>query len=188
METPTITAYDVKDFRAWLKKHHATEKKVVILLHKRHTGTTAPRHRELLEEAICFGWIDTTVHRIDDDIYARKFVRRNENSRWSDNTLRYAKQLIADGRMTPEGLRFYHEGKAKPTHDHGIPKNPAMPVELKAALARDAVARKRFKSYPPSTTRALYRWILRGKLPVTRAKRVGQIVAKARAGIKGVLP
>lgn len=182
METPTITAYDRKDFRKWLAKHHTTEKSVVVLLHKRHTGKRAPVHRELLEEAICFGWIDTTLHRIDDDVYARKFVRRNEKGKWSDNTLRYARELIVQGKMTPEGLRFYKLGKAKPTHDHGIPKNPSMPAELKDALEKDAVARKHFETYPPSAKRALYRWILRGKLPATRAKRISQIVAGARMG------
>ena len=184
METPTITAYDRKDFRDWLAKHHTTEKSVVVLLHKRHTGKKAPVHRELLEEAICFGWIDTTLHRIDDDVYARKFVRRKDTGGWSDNTLKYARQLIRQGKMTPEGLRLYRLGKARPTHDHGVPKNPTMPKELRTALAGDALAHKQFKAYPPSTTRMLYRWVLMGKLPATRAKRIAQIVARARAGVK----
>jgi uncharacterized protein YdeI (YjbR/CyaY-like superfamily) len=182
METPTITIYNAKEFRSWLQKHHTTEKSVVILLHKRHTGKTAPRHRELLDEAICFGWIDTTVHRIDDDLYARKFVRRKDTGNWSENTLGYARELIKQGKMAPEGLRLYTLGKAKLPHDHGLPKDPPMPPELKAALAEDAAASAHFKTYPPSTTRMLYRWIIRAKLPATRTKRIAQIIAKARTG------
>ncbi|MEK7124797.1 MAG: YdeI/OmpD-associated family protein [Patescibacteria group bacterium] len=183
-ETPTITAYDRKDFRRWLQKHHATEQNVIVLLHKRHTGKRAPVHRELLEEAICFGWIDTTLRRIDDDVYARKFVRRKESGNWSENTLRYARDLIKRGVMTPTGLRMYKLGKAKPTHDHGLPTNPDMPADLKSALAKNVKANKSFAAYPPSAKRTLYRWILRAKLSATRTKRITHIVKNAVKGIK----
>src|SRR3989344_6176813 len=100
--------------------------------------------------------------------------RSNGNSKWSDNTLSYAARLLKEGRMSPEGVHFYKLGKTKPTHDHGIPKNPDMPLELKQALALRASAKKVVESYPPSTKRMLYRWILGGKQPATREKRVKQ--------------
>lgn len=184
---PTITVYTREDFRKWLDKHHTKEKSVAVIVHKRHTGKPAPTHRELLEEAICFGWIDTTLHRIDADTYVRKFVRRNDNSRWSDNTLRYARDLIKRGMMTDEGMKFYKLGKAKPTHDHGIPKNPDMPDELRTALADDKEAKHNFEAFPPSTKRMLYRWLLRAKLPATRDKRIQQIIASARTKNKKIL-
>lgn len=180
-ETPTITAYDRKDFRKWLEKHYITEKNVVVLLHKRHTGKKAPVHRELLEEAICFGWIDTTLHRIDDDLYTRKFVRRKDTGGWSNNTLSYARQLIRQGKMTPEGLRLYRLGKKRPTHDHGIPRNPEMPPELQQALLKDKKAAVNFSAYPASTKRTLYRWFLYAKLPETRKRRIAQILKAAQA-------
>ncbi len=186
MGIPRITVYDRKDFRTWLAKNHLNKTKVVVVLHKRHTGKRAPTHRELLEEAICFGWIDTTIKRIDEDTFVRNFSKRNEKGKWSDNTLRYARQLIARGKMMPEGLRFYRLGKAKPTHDHGIPKNPTMPQELRGALKQNAVAWKHFAFYPPSTKRMLYRWILRGKLSATRTRRIRQIISRARAGKKAL--
>src|SRR3989344_4572549 len=96
----TITAYKKEDFRKWLKKNHKKESKVAVIVHKRHTGKPAPSHRELMEEAICFGWIDTTVKRIDEDTFIRHFSKRTKNSRWSDNTISYAKQLIKEGRMS----------------------------------------------------------------------------------------
>ena len=176
-----FTVYKASDFRAWLKKNHAKEHKVAIILHKRHTGETAPTHRELMDEAICFGWIDTTIKRLDEDTFLRHFSRRNGGSKWSDNTLSYAKKLIKEGRMTKAGLHFYNAGRKKPTHDHGIPKNPDMPVELKKALAKDAKAKKHVEALPPSMKRMLYRWILRGKQSATREKRVKSIIASARA-------
>jgi uncharacterized protein YdeI (YjbR/CyaY-like superfamily) len=179
-----ITIYHLAEFRAWLKKNHKKETKVAVIVHKRHTGKTAPTHRQFIEEAICFGWIDTTIKRIDEDRFLRNFSRRNEKSKWSDNTLSYAARLKKEGRMTAEGLHFYELGKAKPTHDFDIPKNPKMPLELKEALRKNAKAKKYFETYPPSTRRMLYRWILRAKQDETRSKRVSQIIVSAQKGAR----
>lgn len=173
----TLDIEKLADFTKWLKKYHATEKQVALVLHKRHTGKHAPTHRELMEEAICFGWIDTTIHRVDDDRYIRRFARRSKNSRWSNNTLGYAARLLKEGRMTKEGIAFYEEGKKKPTHDHGIPKNPDMPELLKKALEKNKKAKTAFATFPPSRKRMLYRWILSAKQEATQAKRVAGIVA-----------
>jgi uncharacterized protein YdeI (YjbR/CyaY-like superfamily) len=175
----TITIYSAKEFRGWLQKHHKKESKVAVVVHKRHTGKSAPTHRELLEEALCFGWIDVTIKRLDEDTFVRNFTKRNENSKWSDNTLSYAKQLLKDGRMKAQGIHFYKLGLTKPTHDHGIPKNPEMPLELKSALVKNAKARKGFEKFPPSVRRMYYRWILSGKQEATREKRVEKVVAAA---------
>lgn len=161
-----------EEFRKWLRINHKKETKVCILLHKKHTGKPAPTHREQIEEAICYGWIDTTVKRNDEDTYIRCFSKRTVNSRWSDNTISYGKQLIKEGRMKPEGLKYYKLGIAKPTHDHGIPKNPTMPIEFKNILSKNKKAMNNFESFPPSTKKMLYRWVIRGKLPATREKRV----------------
>jgi len=177
----TITAYSKEDFRKWLRENHKKESKMAVIVHKRHTGKKAPTHREMIEEAISFGWIDTTIKRLDEDTFMRHFSRRTDKSRWSDNTLSYAARLLKEGRMSSEGIRFYNLGKAKPTHDHGIPKNPDMPDELKKALAKNAAARAAVDAYPPSTKRTLYRWLLRAKLPATRLKRVRHILASAKA-------
>jgi uncharacterized protein YdeI (YjbR/CyaY-like superfamily) len=131
MGSPEVTAFHRDDFWKWLMKNHDKEKKVSVILYKRHTGKPAPTHRELMEEAICFGWIDTTIKRLNKDTYIRRFARRNDKSKWSDNTLSYAKELIKNGKMTEHGLHFYRAGLQRPTHDAGIPKNPDMPDELK---------------------------------------------------------
>jgi uncharacterized protein YdeI (YjbR/CyaY-like superfamily) len=183
----TITVYTRNEFRKWLIKNHKKESKVLVIVHKRHTGKPAPTHRELLEEAICFGWIDTTIKRLDEDTFARNFSKRGPKSRWSDNTLSYAKKLLADGRMSPQGIDFYKQGTTRPVHDHGIPKNPEMPDELKKALSKNPSAKDTFEKYSPSVKRMLYRWILRAKLPPTRAKRIGGIVERAGRGEKGMI-
>lgn len=185
---PSMVAKSRSDFRRWLERNHDKESKVAVILNKRHTGIPAPTHRELMDEAICFGWIDTTIKRLDEYRFVRYFSKRNSHSRWSDNTLSYARQLIRQGRMTPVGLKFYKEGLSRPTHDHGIPKNPEMPAELKAALKTDGQARKNFEGFPPSAKKTFYRWILHAKTVGTRKKRAANAVemarVKARLGVK----
>ena len=117
-----LDIFKKEDFRKWLEKNHNKENKVSLILHKKHTGKESPSHRELMDEAICFGWIDTTIKRIDEDKYIRNFSLRGKNSSWSVNTLSYAKNLIKEKRMTPHGLKFYHEGRKKKAYDHGVPK------------------------------------------------------------------
>jgi uncharacterized protein YdeI (YjbR/CyaY-like superfamily) len=186
MDMPEIQVFSAEDFRAWLKKNHAKESKVRLIIHKKHTGKTSPSHRHLIEEAICWGWIDTTIKRIDEDTFSRNFSKRNENSKWSDNTLSYARALVKAGRMQEQGMHFYKKGKAKPTHDHGIPKNPDMPVELKKALAKNRDAKRNFEKVAPSMKRTLYRYILRGVQATTREKRVDQIVASYKRSTKSI--
>jgi uncharacterized protein YdeI (YjbR/CyaY-like superfamily) len=176
-----ITVFSAKEFRAWLSKNHKKEDKLAVVVHKKHTGKGFPTHREMIEEAICYGWIDTTIKRLDEDTFLRHFSRRTGKSKWSDNTLSYAKRLAAEGKMSPEGMRYYLMGKAKPTHDHGIPKNPDMPIELKKALAKNPKAKRAVEAYSPSIKRALFRSILRGKQAATREKSVSKIIAAALA-------
>jgi len=171
-----IYVYEIEDFRKWLEKNHEKESKVTVILHKKHTGKMGPSHNEQIREAICFGWIDTTAKRIDEDTFLRNFVKRKKSSTWSDNTLGYAKELVEQGRMKPQGMHFYKLGLAKPTHDFGIPKNPEMPDELKKELEKNPIAKENFNNFSASVKRTFYRWFLRAKLPETKEKRLKKIV------------
>jgi len=129
-----------------------------------------------MREAICFGWIDTTIKRLDDERYLIHFVRRNEKtSKWSDNTLRYAKELIKEGKMHPRGLHFYKLGKSKPTHDAGITKNPDTPKELQELIEKHNLTEK-YHKLAPSTKRTYLRWYLRAKQEETKVKRANIIL------------
>jgi len=182
----TITAFTRNNFRNWLEKNHDKESKVSVILYKKHTGKLSPSHRELIEEAICFGWIDTTIKRLDEERYMRSFSKRNKNSKWSNNTIRYAKELVKQKKMTPLGLKFYKEGLKRPTQDAEIPKNPDMPIELKIALDKDKKAKENLEKFSPSTKKMFYRWILMGKLKETRAKRIKLIIDRAKIGSKDI--
>jgi len=184
---PTITVFTKENFQSWLKKNHKKESKVAIILHKRHTKNPVPTHRELIEEAICYGWIDTTIKRLDNDTFIRHFSKRTKNSTWSKNTLGYAKALIKNGQMQEQGLHFYNLGLKRKTHDHGIPRNPIQPAELKKSLAENKKAEDFFNKLPPSTKRMLYRWFLHAKRPETREKRIKQIITAMLKGNKDII-
>ncbi len=183
----TINVFTRDEFRRWLSNNHDKETKVSVILYKKHTGKSSPSHRELIEEAICFGWIDTTVKRLDEERYTRNFTRRTKNSRWSDNTISYAKELLKKKMMAPQGIKYYKEGLKKPTHDAGIPKSPDIPEELKKALSKNKKANDNFQKYPASLKRMLYRWILRAKRKDTVKKRVKLIVERVKEGRKDIM-
>ncbi len=171
-------------WRLWLGKNHLKEKKIAVIRYKNHTGKPSPTYQELLHEAICFGWIDTTVKRIDDECYAIRFTQRTDKGKWSDNTLSYGKKLLAEGRMSPHGIKRYQEGLSRPTHDAGVAKNPEMPPDLEKELRKDKMAHQRFLAFAPSYKRMYFRWIERAKRPETRTKRVGAVVQRAKENNK----
>jgi len=108
-----IEIFDRTEFREWLRLNFDKEKRVEVIIHKKHTKKPSPSHRELLEEALCFGWIDTTINRLDENRFIRTFVKRKKSARWSENTLSYAKRLIKEKKMMPSGLICYKEGLRK---------------------------------------------------------------------------
>lgn len=179
MEIKQIHFPTIKKWRSWLEKNHIKQDKVAVIRYKKHTGKPSPSYQELMHEAICFGWIDTTVKGIDDEKYLINFSKRNSKSRWSDNTQSYARKLIEEGKMSPEGLKHYHSGLTRPVLGHGIPKNPDMPEELETALNKNKKAKENFSKFAPSYKRMYYRWILSAKTKETKEKRVSAIVEKA---------
>ncbi|MFA6887970.1 MAG: YdeI/OmpD-associated family protein [Candidatus Woesearchaeota archaeon] len=175
----TTYAKTREEWRTFLEKNHEKEKKIRLIRYKKYTGKPSPTHKEAMEEAICFGWIDTTVNKLDDERYTINFVKRSNKSTWSNNTLRYAQELKKQGKMFPAGLSAYKHGLSKPTHDFGIPINPPIPKDLIEILILKRL-RKNFDLFSPSYKRTLLRWLFRAKLLKTRKKRIRAIVSLAK--------
>lgn len=175
----SVVTKTVEKWRNWLAKHHNKKAYIWQIKYKKHTGKTAPTHRDSMDEAICFGWIDTIIRRLDLDRYAVKFVKRNKNSRWSKATIRHAKRLIKEKRMTPAGLEEYKKGLKKPLHDRNLPKNPKAPEDLKIALAKNKKAQENFESLAPSYRKRYLYLIISAKRPETRKKRIREVVRRS---------
>ena len=100
----TFVARTADQWRKWLGEHHDSESEVWLVFHKLHTGVGSIAYLDALDEALCFGWVDSLVKRLDESRYARKFTPRNADSRWSTiNRKRYA-ALKAAGRLKPSGI------------------------------------------------------------------------------------
>jgi uncharacterized protein YdeI (YjbR/CyaY-like superfamily) len=101
---PTLEVASSREWRAWLAEHHGRETGIWLVFWKKHTGKTAVSYQDAVDEALCFGWIDTLVRRLDDDRYAQKFTPRKPKSNWTEANRRIFARLVEQGRMTPAGL------------------------------------------------------------------------------------
>ncbi|MGA7733294.1 MAG: hypothetical protein WCD37_18690 [Chloroflexia bacterium] len=93
-----------EDWRAWLQANHETGREVWLVFYKKHTGQPSLPYNDAVEEALCFGWIDSVEKRLDADRYALRFTPRKPKSNWSESNKRRVRQLVASGRMTEAGL------------------------------------------------------------------------------------
>ena len=167
------------DWRAWLKKNHSTQKEVWLIYYKKHTGKPRIPYDDAVEEALCYGWIDSTVKRIDDEKYAQKFTPRNEKSNWSELNKKRARKMIKAGRMTQAGLaKFKQAGKQKDKEakDKPLRKRLVTPPDLKKALSVNKKALQTFNDFAPSYRRLYIAWITVAKRKETREKRIKQTV------------
>lgn len=178
--TKTLFAADRNEWRTWLAKNHAAEKEIWLLYHKKHTGNSGITYEEAIEEALCFGWIDSIIQKIDDDSYVRKFTPRKSHSRWSALNKQRVAGLIKQGKMTQAGLATLNY--SNPEDDYGRTPEKAQqdlipPPFLEQTLKKYPKARKNFRSLAPSYRRNYIRWISAAKTGETRNRRLKEAIA-----------
>ena len=100
----TFYAANRADWRAWLENHHDREAEVWLIYYRPNSGVTSIPYEDSVEEALCFGWVDSRIQRIDEQCYGRKFTPRKPGSPWSESNRRRVVKLVAQGLMTPAGL------------------------------------------------------------------------------------
>lgn len=171
MSASETRAADRSAWRRWLKKNHATASEVWLVYYKKHTGKPSVTYLDSVREALCFGWIDGIVRRIDDETYTHRFTPRRPGSRWSSTNVRLAKELIASGDMTDAGLAAYRRRvePGKPPIDES-----SLAPEIETALRADAAAWRNFQDLAPSHRRQYVGWLMSAKRPETRAKRLAE--------------
>lgn len=169
-------------WRAWLKKHHASSTGVWVRLNKKHVGQGL-QYAEAVEEALCFGWIDGQLRRIDDRSHMVRFTPRRAGSIWAPSNIARMKRLIKEGRMTPAGRRVFKpaEVKRRTAPTAAAPTSLRLPPDLAKALRKSPKARKHFLNYPPSHRRIAIWWVRSAKHPETRERRIRNIVQNAAA-------
>jgi uncharacterized protein YdeI (YjbR/CyaY-like superfamily) len=176
----TLDIRNVRAWRAWLAKHHASSPGNWLIFHKDHTGVKSFRYEDAVRQALCFGWIDSLVKRLDDERYMRKFTPRKPASKWSDiNRQRWA-ELKESGLLEAPGL-----ANAPTDNRYGArPTIPRLPAYIAKALKSNARAWRSFQSLAPGYQRHFVVWIHIAKRPETRAKRIRESIQLLAAGKK----
>lgn len=175
-----------KEWRKWLEKNHSTEQGIWLVYYKKPSGKPRIPYNDAVEEALCFGWIDSKIKRVNDDFYIQWFTPRRPGSRWSKLNIGRVKKLIAEGRIRPEGLAAYEEAGRKPelADDVKSQVNEAVPDDLMAALKENPVACDNFIKFPPSSRKLYLLWLNDAKREETRKGRIAKIVDRSEKNIK----
>jgi uncharacterized protein YdeI (YjbR/CyaY-like superfamily) len=179
-ELLTLQIRSRRQWRAWLAKHHTSSPGVWLVFYKAHTGVKSIHYEDTVREALCFGWIDSLIKRLDDDRYALKVTPRQPTSKWSDiNRKRWA-QLKSAGLLTSAGLA------AAPTNNSYAPRAviPDLPVYIAKALKAHSKAWEFFRELAPTYRRNFVVWIHTAKQAETRERRIRESIALLVAGKK----
>jgi uncharacterized protein YdeI (YjbR/CyaY-like superfamily) len=177
-------AEDRTIWRDWLQKNHNKAKSVWLILYHRDSGKPSVTYNDAVEEALCFGWIDSKANMRDDESSYLFFTRRSPKSNWSKNNRERAERMINQGLMTNAGMDItLAKNTGRWTALEEV-QNSVVPTDLKEAFAANPIAEKNFSEFPPSSKRIILEWILNAKKPETRHKRIEETVQLAKKNIK----
>ena len=180
---PLLHPESPEAWRAWLAEHHATIDGVWLARWTKASGQAPVEYEAIVEEALCFGWIDGLVNTLDDGRQAHLLTPRRPGSGWSRSNKDRVERLIADGRMAEAGMAAICAAHADGSWSMQDAAEALIePAELRAALDANPEARREWDAFPRSPRRALIWWVMSAKRPETLARRVAQIVGEAAQG------
>ncbi|HMK47902.1 MAG TPA: YdeI/OmpD-associated family protein [Methanocella sp.] len=181
----TVYCATRQEWRDWLELNHESTKEIWLIYYKKSSNIPRISYDDAVEEAICFGWIDTTVRTIDKDRYAQKYTPRNSRSRWSEINVARAEKMITEGLMTEAGMkRFRDRRMAQQLHEVDGNGELIIPTDLLEALKADDAALGNFNRFTPSQRKLFIRWINDAKRPETRQRRISEATAMLSKNIK----
>ncbi|MFZ0546638.1 MAG: YdeI/OmpD-associated family protein [Candidatus Promineifilaceae bacterium] len=171
-------------WREWLEKNYNREKGVWLVTFKKHTGDKYVSYEETVEEAVCFGWIDSTARRVDEDRTMMWMSPRKAGSGWSRSNKERVERLTAADLMMPPGLEKIEAAKADGSWNAlDAIENLEVPPDLAEAFGKYESAEQNFEAFTRSAKRAILVWIANAKRPKTRAKRVAETARLAEENI-----
>lgn len=174
-----------EDFRAWLAAHHETAGELWMGLNKRHVVPRGLTWEQAVPEALCYGWIDSVVQRIDDDTVRQRWTPRRRGSVWSTINIALVERLTAEGRMQPAGLTAYQARTSDRTGIYAYEQSQTgeLPPEYAARLAVAPRAAAFWASATASYRKGCVHWVLSAKQQATRDRRMAQLVADCADGL-----
>jgi uncharacterized protein YdeI (YjbR/CyaY-like superfamily) len=172
----TLYITNRKDWRAWLEKNYDKKKGIWLIYYKKHTKKPTIPYDDAVEEALCYGWIDSTVKRINDEKHVQRYSPRKLRSVWSQNNIARVKKMIKEGKMKKAGLEKYEYGMKNKLEAPATDKNIKVPEDLKIALETNKKALENFSNLAPSYRIMYIYWIISAKRKDTRIRRIEKAV------------
>ena len=177
-----------EQWREWLQEYYQTEKVIWLQYYKKHTGKPSIPYNDAVEEALCFGWIDSTVRRIDEERYMQKFTPRKMKSTWSVPNVIRVERLIKQGKMTARGLELYQFAREQNLLPDPSAKQrstvPEIPSWFEEVLDKNPLARRHFDKLAPSHRRNYIGWIMGAKKAETKLRRLEEAISNLSRGEK----
>lgn len=165
-----------EEWRAWLKENHATSNEVWLVSFKKKTGLPTVSYEDAVQEALCYGWIDSLVKRIDDSRYAQKYTPRKPRSKWSQTNLDRIAKLRREGRMTGAGLATLPSALKPTSTDRDDTSLADASRWFMRALHSHKKAMENFNRLAPSYRKLYIRWVADAKREETRLRRVNEAI------------
>ena len=179
-DAPHVHADDRATWRAWLEANHQTARGAWLVTWRTRSGRVGLEYEAAIEEALCFGWVDSTGGAFDDDRGKLYFAPRKDRSPWAASNKARVERLIASGRMAPAGLAAIERAKGNGSWSVlDTVERLEVPDDLAAALAAREPATANFAGFPPSARKQMLGWIALAVKPETRAARVAQVADAA---------
>lgn len=166
-------------WRAWLEKNHAKVDGVRVQFYKKDSRKKSINYHQALDEALCFGWIDSQANKYNADSYTQKFTPRRSQSMWSKRNRDHVTRLIKENRMTPAGLKVIESAKADGRWEsaYDSPKNMKMPMDFLKALKKNKKAYAFYQTLNKANIYAIAWRLQTAKKPQTREKRFNALLA-----------
>jgi uncharacterized protein YdeI (YjbR/CyaY-like superfamily) len=172
-------------WRRWLAERHEQREAIWLVFHKKTSDGTGPSYEEAVEEALCFGWIDSTANKLDEHRNLQLFAPRNPRSTWARSNKERVARLEREGLLAPAGIAAIEVAKANGSWTAlDAVERLEEPPELASALDANDAARESWNRFSSSSRKAILWWIVSAKRPETRAKRVEQTVRMAAKGLR----
>jgi len=169
-----------EDWRNWLKENHKKENEIWLVFHKVKKGKYFLSYDFAVEEALCYGWIDSIIKKIDNEKYCRKFTVRKEKSNWSESNKKRVEKLVKEKRMKPAGQRLVDIAKETGTWNKNTLPDVSQEIskEFETELNKNTSAKKFFNSLSRTDQKYFILWINSAKRETTKTKRISESVSK----------
>jgi uncharacterized protein YdeI (YjbR/CyaY-like superfamily) len=173
------------EWRKWLEQNCQSEKSVCLIVYHKKSKIPSVHFREAIEESVCFGWVDSSANKRDDESFYLLFSQRNPKSSWGKVSKERAEKMIKAGLMTRHGQAIIDLAKKTGTWEAlSDAHNAVIPDNLQRLFDKNKTAFKNFQAFSPSSKRVILEWILKAKRPETRQKRIAQTVELAEKNVK----